>query len=122
MVMYCFASIGYLPLALKVLDKPRLRSKGFMGWEQPPNDCFGMLFLHNTEHHQSYWMHNVPFNLDCLGFDNHNQLVEVLTLEALSTASRGFSVPVKHVVELRGGWCVSKGIKGGEKLVMRSYF
>jgi uncharacterized membrane protein (UPF0127 family) len=64
-------------------------------------------------------MHTVPFDLDCLGFDEDNKLVEILPLNALSTASRGFSVPVKHVVEVRGGWCKDNEIKGGEKLVIR---
>ena len=116
--MYCISSIGYLPLALKVLNSSKLRAKGFMGWNQPPNDHYGMLFVHEHEHPQSYWMHTVPFDLDCLGFDKDNKLVEILPLYALSKASRGFSVPVKHVVEVRGGWCKDNGIKGGEKLVI----
>ena len=116
--MYLLSLLGNLPLALKLLDKQHLRSKGFMGWNEPPNDHFGMLFHHDTEHPQSYWMHTVPFDLDCLGFDKDNKLVEILPLYALSKASRGFSVPVKHVVEVRGGWCKDKGIKGGEKLVI----
>ena len=117
-VMYLFSLLGYVPLALKLLDKQHLRSKGFMGWNEPPNDHFGMLFHHDIEHPQSYWMHTVPFDIDCLGFDKDNNLVEILPLYALSKASRGFSVPVKHVVEVRGGWCKDKGIKGGEKLVI----
>lgn len=119
MVMYCISSIGYLPLALKVLNEPHLRSKGFMGWSQAPNDCYGMLFVHRHEHPQSYWMHTVPFDIDCMGFDKHNRLVEILNLEALSTASRSFSKPVKYVVEVRGGWCKQHGIKAGEKLVIK---
>jgi len=91
-----------------------------MGWNQPPNDHYGMLFVHEYEHPQSYWMHTVPFDLDCLGFNKDNQLVEILRLEALSTASRGFSVPVKYVVEVRGGWCKDMCLKGNEKLVIRN--
>lgn len=117
--MYFFSYIGSVPLALKILDQPHLRSKGFMGWNQPPNDHYGMLFHHDIEHPQSYWMHTVPFDLDCLGFDKDNRLVEIIPLYALSKASRGFSVPVQHVVEVRGGWCQDKGIKGKEKLVIK---
>lgn len=116
--MYCFSYIGYLPLALKVLNNSKLRAKGFMGWNQPPNDHYGMLFVHEHEHPQSYWMHTVPFDLDCLGFDKDNNLVEIMHLDALSKASRGFSVPVKYVVEVRGGWCKHNGLKGNEKLVI----
>ena len=117
--MYCFSTIGYVPLALKVLATSKLRSKGFMGWEQAPNDHFGMLFVHKHERPQSYWMHTVPFDIDCLGFDKHNTLIEILPLEALSTASRSFSKPVRYVVEVRGGWCKDHGIKGGEKLFIK---
>jgi uncharacterized membrane protein (UPF0127 family) len=117
--MYCFSILGYVPLALKVLDKNHLRQKGFMGWSHPPNDHFGMLFHHDIEHPQSYWMHTVPFDLDCLGFNKHNQLVEIIPLKALSMASKSFSKPVQHVVEVRGGWCKDMGLKGNEKLVIR---
>ena len=61
----------------------------------------------------------MPFDIPCLGFDRHNRFVEILSLEALSTASRSFSKPVKYVVEVRGGWCKQHDIKGGEKLVIR---
>lgn len=118
--MYCFSSIGCVPqrlLTLKILDKPHLRSKGFMGWTQPPNDHYGMLFHHDHEHPQSYWMDTVPFDLDCLGFDKDNRLVEIIYLTALERASRGFSRPVKNVVEVRGGWCQEHGIKSGDKLI-----
>jgi len=117
--MYFLSTIGDVPLALKVLDKSHLRSKGFMGWKQAPNDHYGMLFHHDIEHPQSYWMHTVPFDLDCLGFDKDNRLVEIMPLYAFSEASRGFSVPVKHVVEVRGGWCKHHGIKGLERLIIR---
>lgn len=125
--MYVVASflppIGCVPLdtklSLKILDTKDLRRQGFMRWSKPPGDSFGLLFFHTVVGHQSYWMKDVPFDLDCLGFDEDDKLVEVLHLGALSTISRAFSRPVKHVVEVRGGWCERHGLKGGEKLVIR---
>ena len=117
--MYCLSTIGCVPLALKILNNFKSRSKGFMGWSKQPNNHFGMLFVHKHECPQSYWMHTVPFDIDCLGFDKHNRLIEILPLEALSMASRSFSKPVRYVVEVRGGWCKEHGIKGGEKLFIK---
>ena len=116
------SSLGSVPhpLILKPLHTNELRHRGFMGWTRPPNDHYGMVFLHTHEHPQSYWMHTVPFNIDCLGFDKHNQLVEVMTLNALSKASRSFMRAVQHVVEVRGGWCKDHGVITGSKLRMRA--
>jgi uncharacterized membrane protein (UPF0127 family) len=125
--MYLFSLLGYVPhhhrghpLGLKVLNTPELRAKGFMGWNMSPNDHYGLLFYHTEEHPQSYWMHNVPFNLDILGFDKDNILIERMYLEAHSKASRSFIRGVRHVVEVRGGWCDDHEIKGGERLILKN--
>jgi len=123
--MYCFSLIGYVPhhhrghpLGLKVLDNPESQGRGFMGWEQPPNDQYGMLFKHSHIKPQSYWMQDVPFDLDCIGFDEDDRVVQVLHLKAHSKASRSFIRGVRHVVEVRGGWCRDHGIEQGSKLIL----
>lgn len=119
--MYRFSLLGDVPqpLTLKVLDTDNLRRQGFMGWKQPPSDHYGMLFLHPEPKSQSYWMQDVPFDLDCIGFDQDNRVVEILPLKAHEKASKRFSVAVQNVVEVRGGWCAEHGLKAGDKLVMR---
>ena len=117
--MYYLSSIGYHPLAVKILDNNLSRQRGFMGWSRSPNDHYGMLFHHSHAHPQSYWMHTVPFDLDALGFDEDDKLVEILNLKAHSKASNSFSVPVRHVVEVRGGWCKDNGIKTGCRLKLK---
>lgn len=119
--MYCSALLGCPPhsLILKVLNTPELKRKGFMGWDSPPSDGFGMLFVNDAVKPQSYHMHTVPFGLDCIGLDEQDCVVEVMTLNAHAKAPRSFSTGVKNVVEVRGGWAASHGLKTGDKLQIR---
>lgn len=63
-------------------------------------------------------MPDVPFDLEALGFDGNNELIEVISLKAQDRASRSFSKPVKHVVEVPAGWCKKNGIEPGCRLVV----
>ena len=65
-------------------------------------------------------MQDVPFDLDCIGFDEDDRVVQVLHLKAHSKASRSFIRGVRHVVEVRGGWCDDHEIKGGERLILKN--
>lgn len=118
--MYLLSFIDSIPVALKMLNTHKLKTKGFMGWNQPPNDHYGLLFHHKHSKPQSYWMHTVPFDLDCIGFDDNDKIIEILSLKAYDKTSKRFSNPVRNVVEVKGGWCHKHGIKPGSKLVMRT--
>ena len=108
----------YHPLILKVLDTKPLQIKGFMGWKRSPVSWFGMLFLHTESTIQSYHMHTVPFDLDCIGLDDEDKVVEVLSLNAFEKAPRRFIKAVRNVVEVRGGWARDNGLKGGQRLML----
>lgn len=101
---------------LKVLGTPELKKQGFMGWDSPPSDRFGMLFVNDHSKMQAYHMDTVPFDLDCIGLDEEDRVVEVMRLNSFAKAPRSFSRAVKNVVEVRGGWCDTHGLKPGDKL------
>ncbi len=114
------AFLGYVPLTLEPLTTNEQKKKGFMGSTTPPPDGFGLLFQNSKVRPQSFWMKNVPFDLDCIGFDEDDRVVEVMHLKANDTASRSFMRAVKNVVEVRGGWCKDKGVIKGQKLVLKN--
>jgi uncharacterized membrane protein (UPF0127 family) len=117
--MYLPSSLGYVPLInLKALSTDAERARGFMGWKAPPNDKFGMLFKHDHPKRQSYWMKDVPFDLDAIGFDENNRAVEVLCLKANDKTPRRFIRAVQNVVEVRGGWCREHRLEKGWELRM----
>lgn len=117
--MYLPSSLGYVPLInLRVLSTDAERARGFMGWKAPPNDKFGMLFKHDRPKRQSYWMKDVPFDLDAIGFDENSRVVEVLHLKAHDKTPRRFIRAVQNVVEVRGGWCREHRLEKGWELRM----
>lgn len=114
------AFLGYVPLTLEPLSTNEQKRKGFMGSSSPPPDDFGLLFLNSKVKLQSFWMKDVPFDLDCIGFDEDDRVVEVMHLKANDTASRSFMRAVKNVVEVRGGWCKEKGVIKGQRLLLKN--
>lgn len=117
--MYLIGKINNKCLALKKLETIKERKKGFMGWEQSPNNEFGLLFYNLKPKIQSYWMHTVPFDLQALGFDERNNLIEIINLKSFEKTSKYFSQPVCHVVEVCKDWCEKNNIDLGSKLIIK---
>jgi uncharacterized membrane protein (UPF0127 family) len=62
-------------------------------------------------------MKNVPFDLDLLGFDENNKLVEIIKLIAEDEIPRTFSKCVQNVVEVRSGWTDDLSVVIGDELI-----
>lgn len=112
-----FHYIGNVPIMLKKLETPEEKQTGFMFKTSRPSDDFGMLFVGCTVYKQSFWMKNVPFDLDLLGFNENNKLVEVIKLIAQDETPRTFSMYVQNVVEVRSGWTDDFSISIGDELI-----
>lgn len=106
------ATLGGHVLNLKILESPREHQSGFMG-KPEPDTTFGLYFLYPTSAVRGFWMKNVPFDLDLLGFDDKMRLFEVIHLKAGDETERRLSKPCRHVLELRRGFCASHGITPG---------
>jgi uncharacterized membrane protein (UPF0127 family) len=117
--MYAIASINNVKLALKKLNDTKSKQKGFMGWTKSPNNHYGLIFMNEEPKIQSYWMHTVPFDLEALGFDSENNLIEIIQLKSFDQISRKFKNPVCHVVEVCKDWCKNNNIKLGSKLLIK---
>lgn len=109
--------IGENLILLQELNTLEEKQKGFMFHDNPPNDDFGLLFMNEHSSKQSFWMKNVPFDLDLLGFDKSHCLVEVINLVANDEIPKSFKNDVLNVVEVRAGWVADKAVSIGSELL-----
>ena len=60
--------------AIEIADDDAERARGLM-YRDAMEDGHGMLFIHDVEEPQAYWMKNTRIPLDILYFDNQRRLV-----------------------------------------------
>ena len=99
-----------------VLTTPEEQSEGFMN-KPEPHDGFGLFFLYPEERQLSFWMKNVPYDLDLVALDKDLRVMEIIHLKANDETSIGITNPCQYVIELRGGWCEDYGINFGKKFI-----
>jgi len=96
------------------------RSRGLMFRDQMPVD-HGMLFLHEREELQAYWMKNTRIALDILYFDEQRRLVsQQRDVPPCSAGDRcppyPSSGPARYVLELNAGQAEKLGLQDGALL------
>ncbi|KAF1691340.1 DUF192 domain-containing protein [Pseudoxanthomonas koreensis] len=105
---------------VEVADDDAERARGLMFRDAMPAD-HGMLFLHEREERQAYWMKNTQIPLDILYFDSERRLVsqqrDVPPCSAGDRCppypSRG---PARYVLELNAGQAARLGLEDGAEL------
>lgn len=77
----------------------------------------GMLFVNESPRRASFWMKNTFIPLDLLFFDARGRLIAVFeNATPLSLDPMGPDMPVKWILELRGGESRRRGLKPGDVL------
>lgn len=96
------------------------RARGLMFRDSMPDD-HGMLFIHDREEQQAYWMKNTKIGLDILYFDNARRLVS--QQRDVPPCSAGnmcppypSSGPARYVLELNAGQAEKIHLKDGTEL------
>ena len=96
------------------------RERGLMFRDELPTD-HGMLFIHDTEEPQAYWMKNTRIPLDILYFDHQRHLVSMQ--QRVPPCSAGDQCPpyasegaALYVLELNAGQAESIGAKTGDEV------
>jgi uncharacterized membrane protein (UPF0127 family) len=105
---------------VEVADDEPERQRGLMFRDALPED-HGMVFIHDLEAPQAYWMKNTKIPLDILYFDHARKLVSVqrdvppcsLGDRCPPFASEG---PALYVLELNAGTAASLGVQPGDVL------
>ncbi|WP_295914592.1 DUF192 domain-containing protein [uncultured Xanthomonas sp.] len=96
------------------------RARGLMFRDQMEAD-HGMLFIHDREEPQAYWMKNTKIPLDILYFDNQRKLVA--QQRDVPPCSAGdacppypSNAPARYVLELNAGQAEQLKLQDGTKL------
>ena len=108
------------PVELATTDESRARGLMF---RDTLAEGTGMLFIHDREEFQAYWMKNTRIALDILYFDSQRRLVsqqrDVPPCSAgnacPSYPSRG---PARYVLELNAGQAAQLQLRDGQELVL----
>jgi hypothetical protein len=106
--------------SIEVADDDAERARGLMFRDSMPAD-HGMLFVHERDEPQAYWMKNTKIPLDILYFDAQRKLVSVQA--KVPPCSGGDRCPpypsegaVRYVLELNAGTAEAMGVAKGDAL------
>jgi uncharacterized membrane protein (UPF0127 family) len=106
--------------AVEIADDPAERERGLMFRDDMAAD-HGMLFIHDAEAPQAYWMKNTKIPLDILYFDHQRKLVSAqLRVPPCSAGDQCPPYPSEgaalYVLELNAGTAESIDAKNGDEL------
>jgi uncharacterized membrane protein (UPF0127 family) len=106
---------------VEVADDDLERARGLMFRDELAADT-GMLFLHDREEPQAYWMKNTRIALDILYFDDSRRLVaqqrDVPPCSAgNSCPSYPSNAPARYVLELNAGEAAKLKLKDGAEMI-----
>jgi uncharacterized membrane protein (UPF0127 family) len=106
--------------AVEVADDPDERARGLM-FRDMLADGTGMLFIHDDERRQSYWMKNTRIPLDILYFDASRRLVTQQRdvppcRHGNACPSYPSRVPALYVLELNAGEAARLGLQDGAEI------
>jgi len=106
---------------VEVADDDAERERGLMFRDEMAAD-HGMIFIHDAEEPQAYWMKNTKIPLDILYFDHSRKLVS--TQHRVPPCALGDRCPpfpsegpAQYVLELNAGLAETLGVQAGDELV-----
>ena len=94
---------------MEIADTPEKRRIGLMH-RQRLRSNEGMIFIYDRESIQRFWMKNTYINLDLGFFNKDRELVEVQSMDGLTSPhqekipSVSSQSPVQFVLEVNKGW------------------
>jgi Uncharacterized conserved protein len=106
---------------VEIADDDAERARGLMFRDVLP-DGQGMLFIHDRQEPQAYWMKNTRIPLDILYFDEQRRLVsQQRNVPPCSAGDRcppyPSRRPARYVLELNAGQAAKLGLEDGTELV-----
>ncbi len=112
--------LGGRHYAVEIADTDDERARGLMFRDRMETD-HGMLFIHDREEPQAYWMKNTRIPLDILYFDNARKLVaqqrDVPPCSAGDACpSYPSNAPARYVLELNAGQAEQMKLQDGAQL------
>ncbi len=115
-----WVELGGQRYQVEIAQDDATRARGLMFRDSMPAD-HGMLFIHDAEEPQAYWMKNTRIALDILYFDNARKLVA--QQRDVPPCSAGNACPpypsrrpARYVLELNAGQAAKLDLKDGQEL------
>ena len=117
-----WVEIGGERIPVEIADDDAERARGLMFRDELAKGT-GMLFLHDREEPQAYWMKNTKIPLDILYFDNELRLVgQQRNVPPCSAGDRcppyPSHRPARYVLELNAGQAARLGLEAGATLTL----
>ena len=107
--------------AIEIADDDAERARGLM-YRDTMAAGNGMLFIHEAEEPQAYWMKNTKIPLDILYFDAERRFVSMQA--GVPPCSAGDACPnypsagpAKYVLELNAGRAAALGLQAGDPIL-----
>lgn len=115
-----WVELGDARYTVEVADDDAERARGLMFRDQMADDR-GMLFIHDRQSPQAYWMKNTRIPLDILYFDDTLRLVSQQRDVPPCSAGNGCppypsDAPARYVLELNAGQAARLGLENGAEL------
>jgi len=115
-----WVELGGQRYSIEIADDDAERARGLMFRDEMAAD-HGMLFVHDSEGPQSYWMKNTRIPLDILYFDDNRRLVS--QQRDVPPCSLGdqcppypSDAPARYVLELNAGQAAKLKLETGAEL------
>ena len=115
-----WVEVGGQRYEVEIADSDASRAQGLMFRDSMPAN-HGMLFIHDAEEPQAYWMKNCKFPQDMLFFDNDRKLVS--QQRDVPPCSAGDACPVypsnapaRYVLELNAGQAAKLKLQDGSEI------
>ena len=115
-----WVELGNQRYAIEIADDDAERARGLMFRDALPSG-HGMLFIHDAEEPQAYWMKNTKIALDILYFDDERKLVAQQRDVPPCSLGDGCpsypsDAPARYVLELNAGEAARLQLKDGAEL------
>ena len=115
-----WVELGGKRYTVEIADSDEERARGLMFRDSMPAER-GMLFIHDIEEPQAYWMKNTRIPLDILYFDNARRLVSQQRDVPACTLGDGCppypsNAPARYVLEINAGQAEAMGLQDGTEL------
>lgn len=112
-----WVEVGGMRYNVEIANDDESRARGLM-FRDALDQGHGMIFIHEREELQSYWMKNTRIPLDILYFDNQRRLVSQQRDVPPCSLGNGCppypsSAPARYVLELNAGEAARLGLQDG---------
>ncbi len=117
-----WVELGGQRYKVEIADDDAERAQGLMFRDELASGT-GMLFIHDREEPEAYWMKNTKIPLDILYFDNARTLVAQQRDVPPCSAGNACptypsNAPARYVLELNAGEAAKLKLKNGAKLTL----